>query len=136
MTPGAGLMPVLRFMALCEASVTDLARGGRSSLLGLLFDVRAEGEPRFPFAMPVFYAFLAVTGARIPGSGQVVAVEAESDDVVFRTPIYPLDLGRDPVPVARLTLRVRGCVFPHPGFYWVQVWYNENLLAQQLLEVR
>jgi hypothetical protein len=135
MTPGAGLVPVVRYMALCEEAVLDPAREGRSSLLGLLFDVRPEGEPRFPFVMPIFHAFLAVTGARIPGSGQIV-VEDESGVVVHRTPIYPLDLGRDPVRVVRLTMRVRDCVIPHAGFYSVQVWYNENLFAQQPLLVR
>jgi hypothetical protein len=42
----------------------------------------------------------------------------------------------NPLDVQGLFFRVRKCRFPKPGLYWVQFWYNEQMIAQQALLLR
>jgi hypothetical protein len=56
--------------------------------------------------------------------------------VVFRTRPRMLFLSTDPLEVVGITFRLRNCLYPEPGLYWVQFWYNGQMISQQPLMLR
>jgi hypothetical protein len=61
---------------------------------------------------------------------------ADSGEVVFRTRTRTMPLGNDPLEVVGVTFRIRNCLFPTPGLYWVQFLCNGRIIAQQPLVLR
>jgi hypothetical protein len=68
--------------------------------------------------------------------GRIEIQHADSSQVVFRTRTRTVPLGSDPLEVFGITFRIRNCLFREPGLYWVQFWYNEQMIAQQPLVLR
>jgi hypothetical protein len=80
--------------------------------------------------------FLQLTECRGPADGRIEIHHADSGKVVFRTRTRTIPFGNDPLEVVAVTFRVRNCLFPEPGLYAVQFWYNEQMFAQQPLLLR
>jgi hypothetical protein len=55
---------------------------------------------------------------------------------VFRTRTRTIPLANDPLEVVGAMFRIRNCLFQAAGLYWVQFWYNEQMIAQQPLVLR
>ena len=134
MTPG--LAPVVRYLILCENVLRDAHEPSRYTLVGLLATLRPPSTSSFPLRAGDFCAYLQVTGCRGPASGRIEVVVADSEEVVYRGAEQQLAFSADPLSVFHLTLRIRQCVFPRAGLYWVRFRYNEEVLAQQPLLVR
>ena len=130
-------LPVVRLLVVCEdIRVTDPTRPRRVSLDGLIHAIYPSGQPRYPCRRPVLCVFAQLTECRRLGIARIEIREADTDTVVFRTPTHRLPLGNDPLAVHGLRFRLLGCTFPAPGLYWVQLWYDNSLLAQQSLALR
>lgn len=80
--------------------------------------------------------FLQLTECRGPADGRIEIHHADSAQFVFRTRSRTIPFGSDPLEVFGATFRIRNCLFQVPGLYWVQFWYNEEMLAQQPLLLR
>jgi len=52
----------------------------------------------------------------------------------LRTRTIPLPTS--PLEVVGVTFRIRNCLYPEPGLYLVQFWYNEQVIAEQPLLLR
>ena len=63
-------------------------------------------------------------------------VHADSDTAIFTSKVYPHPFGNDPLLTYGLPFRVRNCLFPVAGLYWIQFWYDDAMLAQQDLFLR
>lgn len=68
--------------------------------------------------------------------GRIEIQHADSGQVMFRTRTRTIQLGNDPLEVVGATFRIRNCLFQEAGLYWVQFWYNEQMIAQQSLLLR
>lgn len=61
--------------------------------------------------------------------------EADSQTVILQTPRERYSFGNDPLKMVGKSFRFRSCVFPSPGLYSVQLWYNGIVVAQESLFV-
>jgi hypothetical protein len=128
--------PSVRYLIVCEDVQIDPDKPRRVTLAGLISAIRSLEEPPFPLLYRELCVFLQLTECRGPGEGRIEIQHADSSRVVFRTRTRTLPLGEDPLEVVGMTFRIRNCLFQEAGLYWVQFWYNEQIIAQQSLLLR
>lgn len=58
------LVPVVRYLILCEDVHTEPAELQRVTLVGLLSSIRSVDDPPYPLLYQEFCAFLQLTGCR------------------------------------------------------------------------
>jgi hypothetical protein len=126
------LLPSLRSLLVCEDVLTDTSKPPRFTLVNLLTSIRAMGKPPYPFEHPRFYVFAQLTECRGQGVMRVEIREAdEAARAILTTPPQTVAFPNNPLSVYSLRLRILRCLFPRPGLYWVQFFYDDRLLGQQ-----
>jgi hypothetical protein len=130
------LHPTIRYLIVCEDVQTDSDNPRRVTLVGLVSAIRSIEQPPFPLLYREICVFLQMTECRGAAEGRVEVRHADSDQVVFRTQTRTIPFGNDPLEVIGVTFRIRNCLFQQAGLYWVQFWYNEQMIAQQPLLLR
>jgi hypothetical protein len=130
----AGLMPIVRYLIVCEDVLVDQHKANQITLVNLISYV-VSGHP-FPLVFPELCVFLELRACRGPGDGRIQVVFADTEALVFSTSTRRLPLGTDPLELTSFYFRIRNCPFPEAGMYQVQFWYNEEVLAQEFLIVR
>jgi hypothetical protein len=128
--------PTVRYLIVCEDIQTDPDDPRRVTLVGLISAIRSLEQPPFPLLYRELCVFLQLTECRGPGEGRIEIQHADSGQVVFRTRTRTIPLGSDPLEVIGAAFRIRNCLFQEPGLYWVQFWYNEQMIAHQPLLLR
>jgi hypothetical protein len=130
------LHPTVRYLIICEDVQTDPDNPRRVTLVGLISTIRSIEQPPFPLRFREMCVFLQLTECRGPAEGRIEIRLADSSGVVFRTRTRTIQFGSDPLEVVGATFRIRNCLFQEPGLYWVQFWYNEQMISQQPLLLR
>jgi hypothetical protein len=128
--------PVVRYLIVCEDVQTDPGNPRRVTVVGLISAIRSLEQPPFPILYRELCVFLQLTGCRGAAEGRVEVQHADSGQVVFRTRARTIPFGSDPLEVVGVVFRIRNCLFQESGLYWVQFWYNEQMIAQQPLLLR
>jgi hypothetical protein len=128
--------PTVRYLIVCEDVHTDPDDPRRVTLAGLISTIRSLEQPPFPLLYGETCVFLQLTECRGPANGRIEIHYADSGQVVFRTRTRTIPFGSDPLEVVGATFRLRNCLFQGPGLYWVQFWYNDQMIAQQPLLLR
>jgi hypothetical protein len=132
----SNIQPVVRYLIVCEDVRSDPENPKRISLDGLISTIRSLEEPPFPLLRREFCVHLHLTGCRGTGEGRILIQHADSEQVVFRGRSRTFAFGNDPLEIVGATFRIHNCLFEQPGLYWVQFWYNEQMIAQQPLILR
>jgi len=114
----------------------DPAQPSDASIVKLIHSVHSPSEPPFPYELDLLCAFASLSNCRGTGEIDVCIVEADSSNQVHRMGPLSITFGQDPLRVFGLPIRLRRCVFPNAGLYWVQLRYNGREIAQQDLLVR
>ena len=130
------VIPLVRYMILCEDWVVPPQNPRRINILGLLTNIISIDEPAYPLLYPELCVFVALTEARGAGSAQIICVLEETGQRVFGTPKYAVAFGDDPLEVVGVPFRIRGCLFPQEGLYSIQFWYNEQTVEERRLRLR
>jgi hypothetical protein len=128
--------PTVRYLIVCEDVQTDPNNPRRITLVGLISAIRSIEEPPFPLLYREICVFLQLTECRGPADGRIEIQHADSGQVMFRTRTRTIPFVSDPLEVSGVTLRLRDCFFQEPGLYWIQFWYNEQMIAQQPLVLK
>jgi hypothetical protein len=128
--------PTVRYLIVCDDVQTDPVNPRRVTLVGLISAIRSLEQPAFPLLYREMRVFLQLTECRGPGNGRIEICYADSGQVTFRTRTYAIPFASDPLEIVGLTFRIRNCLFQVPGLYWIQFWYNEQMIAQQSLLLR
>ena len=55
---------------------------------------------------------------------------------IFGTPKHVVTFGPDPLAILGVQFRLRDCLFPFPGLYSVQFWYNDTKVEERPLLLR
>lgn len=131
-----GIQPVVRSLTLCDDIVAAPGNPRRLSLLGVVSSIQSLDDPPYPFVHRMLCAFVQLTGCRGTGTLRIEITRADSGQVTGRSPDYPVTFPNDPLAVVGISFRLLACRFPEPGLYWVSLWYNDTLLAQQPLLLR
>ena len=108
----------------------------RVTLVGLISAIRSLEQPPFPVLYRELCVFLELTECRGAADGRIEIRHADSGRVAFRTRTRTIPFGNDPLEVVAVNSHIRDCLFEEPGLYWVQFWYNEQMIAQQPLLLR
>ena len=130
------LHPTVRYLIVCEDIQVDPDNPRRVTLVGLISVIRSLELPPFPLRYREVCVFLQLTECRGPANVRIEIQHADSLHVVFRTQTRNIHFGNDPLEIVGATFRIRNCLFREPGLYWVQFWYNDELIAQQPLLLR
>jgi hypothetical protein len=130
------LNPTVRYLIVCEDVQTDPDNPRRITLVGLISAIRSLEQPPFPLLYREICIFLQLTECRGQADGRIEIHHADSGQVVFRTRTRTIPFVSDPLEIVGVIFRVRNCLFQEPGLYWVQFWYNEQMIAQQPLLLR
>jgi hypothetical protein len=128
--------PIVRYMILCEDCRVDASKGKRIDSFGILSTIISREDPPYPLVHRELCVLLVLTEMRGDGTVEIVCVHEETDETAFHTPAWPVTFGNNPLEIIGLPVRIRGCLFPRPGPYRVQFWYNEQLLAERSLHLR
>ena len=130
------IKPVVRYMLLCDDWRLDPANNRRITIIGLISNIRALDDPPYPLLYRELCVFLALTEGYGQGQGKIVCVYEESGAVVFETRLRPIAFGPDPLEVVGVPFRIRDCTFPSAGIYFVQFWYEGELVEERPLRMR
>ena len=130
------LMPVVRYMILCDRCFANPAKSRQFTVVNLLTNIQATHNREFPYVYPKMCVFLALTEGRGSVTGHVACVFDETGETTFRTPDRRLTFGSDPLEVRPFLYSILQCKFHVPGRYTVQFWCENELLAQCPLRVR
>ena len=128
--------PIVRYLIVCEDVLTHPDNPNKVTLVNLISSINSTADPHFPFRFRELCVFLQLTECRKKGDCRVEITRAESNALAFRTQQRSILLSSDPLEVVGVTFRIRHCTFAEPGLYWVQFWYDEQMLAQQPLVLR
>ena len=128
--------PIVRYLIVCEDVQTAPDNLRRVTLVGLISAIRSIELPPFPLLYREICIFLQLTECRGSAEGRIEIQHADSSQAVFRTRTRTIPFGSDPLEIVAVTFRLRNCLFQEPGLYWVQFWYNEQMIAQQPLLLR
>src|SRR3954453_11199497 len=93
------VIPVVRYMILCEDWETTADNPRLVNILGLLTNIHSIDEPAYPLNYEQLCVFLALTESRGSGDAQIVCVFDETAQRVFATPRRPIAFGDDPLEV-------------------------------------
>jgi hypothetical protein len=128
--------PVVRSLIVCEDIRLDPANANRVSLIHLIHSIRSVDTPAYPLLYRQLCLYVQLTGCRGPAEVRVAVRQADTEKAVVFTPAWTVQLRNDPLSVHGLRFRIRDCRFPAAGLYWVEFWYNNEVLAQQPIVLR
>jgi hypothetical protein len=128
--------PTVRHLIVCEDVQTDPDNALRVTLVGLLSAIRSVEQPAYPLLYRELCAFVQLTECRGPAAVRVQIEQSDTNQEVFRTQTRTVPFGNDPLELYAVSFRIRNCLFPSAGLYWVQFWYNDELIDEQALVMR
>lgn len=128
--------PVVRHLIVCDDILSDPNNLRRVTLVNLLHAIHSLKQPPFPLLQRELCAMVQVTECRGAGEFRIEFVQADTGRVIRRTRTISNDFGNDPLEVFGLPFRIKDCLFPAAGLYWVQFWYNDHMIAQEPLLLR
>ena len=101
-------------------------------IVGLTTVVHAN---QYPFRLPRMCVFLVLTGGRGRGIAKLRLVDDATEAVVVEF-AHPITFPADPLTLSGIPWRLADLEFSQPGVYRIEFLYNDQSLAQQLLEAR
>jgi hypothetical protein len=126
-----GIEPMVRHMILCDNVRRNPNNPNKIDILGLISTVRPAAGSTYPLPLSNLCVYLNLTGGRGTGAGQINVRHADSDIILLSSAPLTLIFPADPLALAGLIFRVRNCVLPQAGLYWIEFCYNQKVLAQQ-----
>lgn len=132
----AGVYPVVRYLIVCGDILLDSTNRKRVTLVDIISTIRSLDDPPYPVEHAELCVFVQLTECRGSGRISVDVLQDESGDVVFRSRAWRAVFRNNPLDVVGIPIRLRRCKFPATGLYWVRLWYNTEVIAQQPLLLR
>ncbi len=124
-------LPVVRNLILCEEITNDPEFPKRVSLLRLITKIRTPSTPPFPALLSQFAAFAQLANCRGTGELQLAIHAEDQGAIVYRTPPQRVNFPNNPLAVHGIAFRFTDIVIHSPGLYWVQLWFDTDMLTQQ-----
>jgi hypothetical protein len=131
----SGIPPVIRHMLLCEDVSPNRVNPRKLNVFGLLSTLRSSGDPPLYPVVAQFCVYLLMAGGRGEGFLRIVISFAETAEVIYMGQEHPIAFEADPLKVHAASVRVSRCEFPFSGLYWVELWYNGEVLCTEPLQV-
>jgi hypothetical protein len=123
-------------MILCEDWSVDPDNPRRINILGLLSSIRLVENQPYPLLLTELCVLLALADGRGQGRCRIVCRMEDTGQRMFATPWRTIRFGDDPLEVTAVPFRIRDCLFPVPGLYTIEFWYNDRVLEERPLLLR
>jgi hypothetical protein len=123
-------------MLLCDDWQQDPQKRNRVSIIGLISNIRATGDPPYPLLYLEMCVFLVLAETRGQGKARIVCIHEETGQKVFETPERTISFGLDPLDVVGVPFRIRNCSFPQAGLYAMQFWYESEMVEERPFRLR
>jgi hypothetical protein len=122
------ILPHAKAMVLCE-DVNRHPDQGTIDLLGVRTTIEAESFPSRHRQLSVYLEMTCHEGV-VPGF--INAMNAQTEEEVFRGPTHSIRFP-NPLVIIPVLFRMRNCLFPEPGLYWIQFYCHEMLIIEHRL---
>ena len=119
-------------MVLCDGLKESDEEPDVFNLIGVRAVVEASS---FPALCPRLYVFLHLSGHQGETSCHIEIDRTETNEVIYETASKTIKF-RGPGAVVPVYFRVRNCVFPAPGVYYVQIFNDGKLIGERPLYLR
>jgi hypothetical protein len=122
------VLPRVHVLVLCEEMESSVEEDGVFNLAGVRPWIAGDG---FPLTQPQLCVYLQLTGHKGTTLCHLEVVRAETDDVIHATKARKVEL-HGPLDVVPVGFRLRNCVFPASGLYYMQAYCDGKLLGECL----
>jgi hypothetical protein len=123
------VLPRVQAMVLCDAA----EESDQEKTVFQLTGVRSWMEVlSFPAFCPKLCIYLQISGHEGHANCHIEINRVETEDVIFKTVSKTINL-QGPMSVVPMVFRLRNCVFPAPGVYYVQVFHERKLIGERPL---
>jgi hypothetical protein len=106
------------------------------NILGMTHTIRPKPGQGFPLPHSGLCVYLVLTGGVGTGAIQIRVVEADTGLELFGSPTHRVSYPNDRHDVSAVIFRIRRCVFPRPGLYWVEFHHDGIVAGREPLIVR
>lgn len=130
------IIPLVRYMILCEDWEINRDNPNLVNIIGLLSNIRSLEEPFYPLYYQEICVFIVLTGGRGQGKSEIRCVFEETDQIIFRTPRRVMHFPNDPIELVGVSFRIQDCPFPCSGLYSLQFWYEGQKVSDYPLRLR
>ena len=127
------VLPVVRFMIACEDILRDPEHPHKISLVNLINRIRPADQEEYPLIVEEFCVFVQMTECRGRGELHLQMVHADSGELIFRTQSREVQFANQPLSVLGIPFRILEGLFPVPGLYYLELWYNSTCVSQHPL---
>jgi hypothetical protein len=125
----AALFPRVHAMVLCD----EIRRGSGDPNTFDLLGVRTQIEaPDFPYKHPLLRVYMQVSGRQGSARCHLAVQQADTDTPLYGSGDKEIAL-QGPLSIVSVVWRIKDCVFPRPGLYYVQAYFGTKLLNERLL---
>ena len=125
------VLPRVQAMVLCDVAHKDENEIGVYRLTGVRTTLEASS---FPLLRPRLCAFLQLSGHRGEAHCHVEVSGVETGNLIYHTPRKVIAFD-GPLVVVPIAFRIRNCVFPAAGLYYVQAFDQGKLIGERPLRV-
>ncbi|MBI3468916.1 MAG: hypothetical protein HY000_38415 [Planctomycetes bacterium] len=132
------ILPLVRNLIACEDIRVDPNNPRSVTLVNLITAIRSLENPAYPLLYRELCVFAQLTDCRGSADVGIRIIHEDTGQFAYPGPrhSWTAPMSADPLEVVGVRFRIRNLNFPEPGLYWIQLWYNGNVLAQQPLILR
>src|SRR5437879_5980324 len=123
------VLPRVQAMVICDRAKQSDTEVGVFRLAGVRSSIQAAS---FPALYPRLSAFVQFSGHRGEASCHAKVTRIKTDEHIYQTPPKKV-LFYGPNFVVPVVFRLRNCVFPTMGLYYVQIFNESKLIAERPL---
>jgi hypothetical protein len=121
--------PIVRSLVACELIRPDTEKPKQLTLIRVVNSVRPLPGQGYPVIRPDFSVFALVTDGRGSGEVWIELRHADSDRTIYHSRRLRVRFPTDPLQLCGMSFELHNVAFPTPGLYWVQLWFDGELLA-------
>ena len=123
------VLPRVHVMVLCDEIEPSSVEEDVFDLRGVRTHIVA---PSFPYTHPQLCVYLQMTGHEGVASGRAAVTFNEAEEALAKTEDYPISF-QGPLAFMHVAWNIYDCVFPEPGVYYVQVFFDDKLIHERAL---
>jgi hypothetical protein len=127
------IRPAAKVVYVCDDVVGD-PETGKVSLLNLWDTVRVAAADAFPYKLPKVCVFAWWRDGLGQVRTRIDIVQASSNDVVRRTDDCVIEF-EDRTTSVFAKYKLKGCTFPGPDYYYVELYCEDRFVDDQLIRV-
>lgn len=125
--------PEIVYLIACDDVETDPHNLHRVNVRGVMARLWSRVVPPFPVIRPEFCVFAMFTGGSGPVDVAIRIVNDASGQTIYRTAARRIRFSGQRGDVSGATFRIRRCMFPTSGLYWIECVAAQNVIGRQRL---